>query len=626
MSSVSLRDLVDSRWFALSQFLLIIVSGAILYSFPDAGAWPLLLAVIPWATKVVTTRSWTQFTYSDLLLVIFLLTAAVGSWAAYDKLAAWSKFRLVIAAVLFYYAISCQPHENLGILAGFWFMVGVGISTYFLLTHDFEAFPEKFHIIKQIGLKWMAIRPALQLPGIHPNDASGISIITSVYGLNFLDIFTRTRKNYFWATVILAGLGTACSTILLAASRGAFLALAGAVGVLILWLALQKIHLPLREKVSSLFPYIVIMLMLLVVGILVLTSKVQGGQFSVGENIVVSRLALLQGGISILMDFPLTGGGLGSFPGLYSQYILVIPYYSILHSHNMFLDVMIEQGVIGGLSFLILFFSCTAQLLLPLTRERSKAVQVWYWSAFVSLFVAILHGMVDDYLYGGQGTMLVLFPVGMASVVGRAGAEKQRNEIEKKWYNRLENRRNAWILKNPKQGLLFLILGVILVSGGLIWKKFASLWVSNIGSVRMAKIDLAEYPANRWDEGKRIDELASAQLSLEYALTYDANNRVANYRLGLIKMLGRDFESACDHLEKAYEQDPAHRGVVKNLGYCYGWLGETDKAQELLERIPEAQYELSVYVWWWGEHRRPDLAKKASVILSGLESSSSHDK
>jgi hypothetical protein len=73
------------------------------------------------------------------------------------------------------------------------------------------------------------------------------------------------------------------------------------------------------------------------------------------------------------------------------------------------------------------------------------------------------------------------------------------------------------------------------------------------------------------------------------------------------------------YLEKARNEAPGYRGIIKTLGYCYVWLGNLEKAQLLLTQIPEAEHELNVYIWWWGTQGRPDLSEKASMMSARLE-------
>jgi lipopolysaccharide biosynthesis regulator YciM len=109
------------------------------------------------------------------------------------------------------------------------------------------------------------------------------------------------------------------------------------------------------------------------------------------------------------------------------------------------------------------------------------------------------------------------------------------------------------------------------------------------------------------------------------ALQADPTNRTANHRLGIISMLDEDFQSAAMYLERAHQKAPNHRGINKSLGYCYVWLGDMEKAELLLSKIPEATRELDVYVWWWDEQGRPDLSMQASLIVSKMETLSSKD-
>jgi thioredoxin-like negative regulator of GroEL len=87
-------------------------------------------------------------------------------------------------------------------------------------------------------------------------------------------------------------------------------------------------------------------------------------------------------------------------------------------------------------------------------------------------------------------------------------------------------------------------------------------------------------------------------------------------------MLRQDFPAACKYLESARAQEPNHRGIIKSLGYCYVWSGNSEEAQALLAKIPEAKNELDSYVWWWSAQGRPDLSEKASIMASKLGISS----
>jgi tetratricopeptide (TPR) repeat protein len=137
----------------------------------------------------------------------------------------------------------------------------------------------------------------------------------------------------------------------------------------------------------------------------------------------------------------------------------------------------------------------------------------------------------------------------------------------------------------------------------------------------MSQAELKNFPTNQWATSDMVPRLAAAEATLQTALQYDARNQTANYRLGLISMLRRDYKSAAANLEAAYQETPNHRGIIKNLGYTYVWLGDLDKAQKLLDQIPEAQHEMEVYIWWCETQDRPDLSENASRMVSRLNGS-----
>jgi hypothetical protein len=317
---------------------------------------------------------------------------------------------------------------------------------------------------------------------------------------------------------------------------------------------------PLKEKWLGWFPYLAIGgILALEVAVLFIPSGMLGASFSAGGDVFVSRAEVFRSGLMILRDFPFTGGGLDSFPGLYSQYVIVLPYYLLPHSHNMILNVMIEQGVLGGISFVLIYVLGIRQLLS--TTNHDASTWLWYFAACLSLFTAIFHGMVDDYLYGTSGPAISLIPVGMAALISKLGYEEQPF---KKSESPIVNLRS--LNSSPRSFLWLPAIVLVLV---FTWRPIVAQWYANIGAVKMAKVDLANYPADEWKADDDVSRLQSAEQDFRRALVYQTDNQTAHHRLGLISMVARDFETAYQHLREAYENDPTNRGIIKNLGYSY---------------------------------------------------------
>ena len=144
-------------------------------------------------------------------------------------------------------------------------------------------------------------------------------------------------------------------------------------------------------------------------------------------------------------------------------------------------------------------------------------------------------------------------------------------------------------------------------------------WQANLGAVAMARLELANWPSNRWDTGRNVAALEPAERLFHQALAANPGQATAHHRLGLIAMLRRDYSTAVEHLEVARRANPGHPGIHKALGYSYAWTGRLDEAEVLLASVPEAARELEIYSWWWLDQSRVDLAERATEMLTRLQ-------
>jgi len=278
--------------------------------------------------------------------------------------------------------------------------------------------------------------------------------------------------------------------------------------------------------------------------------------------------------------------------------MLGIPFFYLPNSHNLFLDVAIEQGLLGGLVFLLVFIGSLWSVSRAAIKEQSPDMQVFTRLVLFALVVAFVHGMVDDYLYNDNGTFLSLALAGLSMIV-------------KPEQKQLLNRMSPWVI-----GFVSLTIVSMLIFN---LDKFKAIWYADLGAVQTAQVELVDFPNGGWAGHEILPKLNKADASLQTAIQLDPVNQTANYYLGLISMLREDFQPASVYLAEAYKHMPYNRGIIKSLGYCYVWLGDVDQAKRLLAEIPEASNELNVYVWWWGTQGRNDLSENASVFISKLE-------
>jgi len=579
---------------------LILTSGAIWIAFQDIRLWVLFLALLPWGLRLLAGKERFRRTPVDWLIFAFLVTAWVGYRVSYDGAYAWNKLWFIFLGVLLFYALSAQPKQNLVWISITLFVIGAGISIYYFITHDFVAVPRKFEFVNRMGSFLMGIQPQTGWRPIHPNYIAGIVSVTVPFVLYPVRTLkqSKTRPSAFWIVLLSGGLTISAFALIMATSRGALLAVLSAAGIWLIWKLFSTIKYDrLQHNPSAfsilLFIYLSAIVLLLYFGFARPASDSTGSS-NYGNG---SRAELFSRSAYLLLDYPVTGGGLGSFPGLYSQYLLIIPFYYLPNSHNLFLDVAIEQGVIGGLAFMVLYVVSLWNVSGSIVRGHGDIL--FQWIILFSLVIAFVHGMVDNYLYNGAGSMLSLLLVGL-SMIDR----------------HLDNGQAGYRLP-PKFAAAF---AALLLIGMLAYlNPIRSIWYANLGAVQMSRIELRNFPKNQWVGREIVPDLKEAEASLLSSLQYNRNNGTANHRLGLISMQRQDFEAASVYLEEARKEAPGYRGIIKTLRYCYVWLGNLEKAQFLLAQIPEAKHELDVYIWWWNTQGRPDLSEKASRMAARLQ-------
>jgi hypothetical protein len=157
---------------------LLLTSGAVWIIDQDIRLWVLLLALLPWGLRLLAGNFPFQRTLVDWLILVFSVTAWVGYRVSYDGANAWNKIWFIFLAVLLFYALRVQPKENLVGISLILFVIGAGVSIYYLLTHDFIAVPRRLEFVNRMGVFLMGIRPQTGWSPIHPNYAAGIVSMT----------------------------------------------------------------------------------------------------------------------------------------------------------------------------------------------------------------------------------------------------------------------------------------------------------------------------------------------------------------------------------------------------------------------------------------------------------------
>jgi tetratricopeptide (TPR) repeat protein len=300
-----------------------------------------------------------------------------------------------------------------------------------------------------------------------------------------------------------------------------------------------------------------------------------------GPDTGLNRVTLMRNTLALVRDYPLVGAGLGTFQMLYSSYVLLLHVGYIIHSHNLLLNVAVEQGL-PALLLLAVLWALFARKVWQraLAPDSGRALGV-LGPAVLSLVVVVVHGQADDALYGSRGVLLLFVPLAFAvAPLTERGRRAAR----------------GWAAAVP--AALVLVL-----AGALVWRgPLTSRIYSNLGAVHQSQAELSIYSWPEWplqDAVRQAVDLSRPIAEFERALVLDPTNATANRRLGMIELSLAQYEQALGHLEAAYASEPGNTTTLELLGEALITNGRLDEGKALWAGVPNEQHQLSARVFWY---------------------------
>ncbi|MGD9049440.1 MAG: O-antigen ligase family protein, partial [Anaerolineae bacterium] len=514
---MSEHDRAAPSWLPYLDLVCVTIAGGLWYA--SHQWWPLAIAAAPWLIRIALTGRLSQRTVFDVPLVLFLLTAVVGIWAAYDREAAWGRFWMIVGGVFVFYALANA--ESAGRLRA-WYLAlfGAGVAAHFLLTHDWEAYATKIDFLARLG---QALQPPLPpLPGPHPNPnvAGGtLAMLLPFAGL----VVVRARRDLREAPQprpagLWLALGLGLVSLVLVAfglvmtiSRSSWIAVLGALLLAGMWLVAGRLSRANPARRGWIFAGLLgLGLVIALVAILAVPGVIDALLDALpGPGSIGARADLRRNSLTLLRDYPLTGIGLDSFLMTYSSYVMLLHVGYAEHAHNLFLDVAVEQGLPALLILLwmcVLFFrQFWRDQMGPEARQRSSEMG----AAALSLLVILLHGLADDPLYKSHAVLLFFVPLAFA------GPPARQHWLASRW---------------RAVGLPVVLL--LLLGLALVWREpILSLVYSNLGAVHQSQAELGVYSWPEWpiqDAVRREVDLGQPVAEFERALALDPRNATAN--------------------------------------------------------------------------------------------------
>jgi O-antigen ligase len=322
------------------------------------------------------------------------------------------------------------------------------------------------------------------------------------------------------------------------------------------------------------------------------------------------RVALWRDGLALASDAPFTGSGLRSTMMALSTYVYILHVGYISHVHNLYLELVVEQGLVGLIAWLCLI--CSALSALVQARSR-RVTPIGMQAALLAALVALLvHGLVDAGLYASRLAFLLFLPIGAAWAAG--------------------GRAHSVDLEARSRRLLGALAPLAAVALLFAWPGSRAAWQANLGVTAQTQAELFLYTWPEWpmqDALRRSPavDLTPAMGRYQAALTLDPSNATANRRLGQIALSQGDYIHARQLLEAAFARQPDHYATRLLLGEVYALAGESARAADLWQTVDVHLGQLTGRHWWVNHHVSAaqrinfDVALAEFAALSGERSS-----
>ena len=587
--------------FQYIELTIVALAGAIWYLFPQAGVWPLLLLLLVAAGRFLVYGSLGRRTDFDIPLLLFLVSAVIAVWSAYDQNTAWSKFWLVVGGIAIYYAFAHWSQleipgtaEQQALMLS---LLGAAVAAYFMVTHNWEQFPGKVHFLELIGRSLQAPLPDFPGHRLHPNVAGGILAMTVPFACASI-MLTRANSHRPWffvsvITLLAIGLG-----LLLTSSRGAWIGLLAALGIVIWSKITARLTPDPKMHRYLLFGGLAGFLMISALALLVFPGGAERiVQLLPNTYTGSSRYDLLRNSLPLVSDYPFIGAGLGGYMMLYSTYSYLLHVGYSVHSHNVYIDVMIEQGILAIISLVWMWYLMAKAVWHSIgpkseglsgdqhnpqvSKEIDAGKRIVLWAASLSLITVLVHGLVDDAFYGSRALLLLFLPLAFAVPILALFPRATKKESLRK---------------------IIIAMGILLVVL-LIWRRpLTSLAYSNYAAVTQSKAELSEYSWPEWpiqDAVRRKQDLSPSIDAYEKALEIYPGNASAARRLGQIELSLGNYAADLGNLKLAYEITPWDNATRQLLGEAYLVNGELESGKELWKTVNNEEQQLAARVFWY---------------------------
>jgi putative inorganic carbon (hco3(-)) transporter len=336
----------------------------IMFPTPQTS-WVLLLFPISWILNWVYKESPFPITPLNLSILLLILMVLISLWATYDIGVSLPKISGIIFGIWLYFFCVQNVHNFRQFSFVVFLFLGIGliIALIGFFVMDWSRF--SFSFFDHQLLQKFKTQLTEQSIVVHPNELAGsllwvyplllVYTCASFFGNQLLKKEFGLGKTVILRMVLTLQSVFLGSILLLSGSRGAILGLVVSLVIIMVLGALTFIP----KKYLKIFTFGII-ISFTYIGYYLSNSTFIERDFLIRIYSFIltflrnGRLEIWAQGIMGVADFPITGMGLNTFRHIYSEfYPLTIfkPGIDIGHTHNEFLQVILDLGFPGGIAF-----------------------------------------------------------------------------------------------------------------------------------------------------------------------------------------------------------------------------------------------------------------------------------
>lgn len=305
-------------------------------------------------------------------------------------------------------------------------------------------------------------------------------------------------------------------------------------------------------------------------------------KFSLNDLAVLYRLEFDKDAIKLISKNWLLGLGGGGWHATYQSVQDV--YYESEFVHNNYLQIFVETGIVGFLSFGLLTIIVILNSFKSYLKEYNKELKVYYAGLFCSIIAIALHSSFDFDM--SFISLALLFWVLMAVVSTQQATEKANvKNIDKQTLLK-----RPLLLGNNLFGIVLTVLCAVLFSAYLLF--FTAAYNGNIGS-KLIKAGNYESALLYFKEANRLDPQNSNYL-FELSKLYNFIAESASNSKDRIFWLNKAKSAGEDAIHRNKNYPPSLKALIltyRNLNMPLKYLEYTQKLIAV-QRCDALNYEL----------------------------------